>query len=232
MSLWLAVAMTGALHACPAPAATRADATMGTWPANDTVRTEPTLDSLWRAGTPFRPFLAGVTARRDEWRRSTDSARVDAMLVARGRAVRGAWRMLVVAVDACGDSMRALPVLGALDDSLANVALRIVPPTIGRAVQEANRGWNGRTLTPTIVLLDSLGRQAGCIVERPAPLRAMQRASYGALMRGHVTNDSLTRAMLAWWRQDRGRAIATEAVELLESAAERLPLCERGIAPP
>ena len=190
------------------------------------------LDSLYAAGRAFRPFLGDVRARRDEWRRSTDSARIDTALVARGRRVPGRWRLLVVAVDACGDSMRAIPVLAALDDSLPNLELRIVAPSAARAAQDANRTWDGRIATPTILLLDAQGRQAGCIVERPRPLRHAQRAARGDLTTGRVTTDSLGKAMLAWWRADRGTSIAAEAVELLESAGEGIPLCERGQTPP
>lgn len=218
----LALALT--LASCPAPHAVAV--------TRDTVRTDSAaVAQAWEAAVPFRAFASTIRARKDGWRASIDSARVDAATVARGRKVGGTWRLLVVATDECGDSMRAVPVLAALDDSLANVELRVVAPAEGRALQAANRTWNGRMATPTIVLLDSAGRQAGCIVERPAPVRAMQRASYGALMAGRVTNDSLTRVMLRWWGTDRGAAIAGEAVELLESARAKLPLCERGIAP-
>lgn len=207
------------------------DAARGTVRA-DTVRADTVLAAAWDAGVPFAAFAPTIRARKEEWRRGIDSARVDAATVARGRKAGGTWRLLVVATDNCGDSMRALPVLAALDDSLPNLELRVVAPAQGRAVQEAHRAWNGRVVTPTIVLLDAAGRPAGCIVERPAPVRAMQRASYGALMAGRVTNDSLTRVMLRWWDGDRGASIAAEAVELLESAKAGLPLCERGIAPP
>ena len=197
----------------------------------DTTAADSAFARAWAAGVPFRTFEATIRARKDDWRRSIDGARVDAATVARGRKVGGTWRLLVVATDSCGDSMRAVPVLAALDDSLASVELRVVSPDAGRAVQEANRTWNGRVATPTVVLLDSLGRQAGCIVERPAPVRAQQRAAWGELTAGRVTSDSLTRVMLRWWDADRGASLAREAVELLESARERLPLCERGIAP-
>jgi hypothetical protein len=197
----------------------------------DTVRADTVLASAWDAGVPFAQFAPTIAARKDEWRRGIDSARVDAATVARGRKAGGTWRLLVVATDNCGDSMRAVPVLAALDDSLPNLELRIVAPARARAVQETYRAWNGRVVTPTIVLLDSAGRAAGCIVERPAPVRAMQRASYGALMAGRASTDSLTRVMLRWWETDRGASIAAEAVELLESAKAGLPLCERGLAP-
>lgn len=198
---------------------------------HDTVRADSAIADAWGAAVPFAQFAPTIRARKDEWRRGIDSARVDAATVARGRAVGGTWRLLVVATDNCGDSMRAVPVLAALDDSLANVELRVVSPSRGRAVQEAHRTWDGRVATPTIVLLDAAGRVAGCIVERPRPVRHDQRAARGAVMAGQLTTDSLTRTMLAWWRTDRGAALASEAVDLLVSAKDGSPLCERGLAP-
>jgi hypothetical protein len=197
---------------CALPSARTADST--SWHA------------VFDTGVPYREFLAKATARRDGWVRITDSARVEGALVRRARAVGGTWRLLVVAIDRCGDSMNSVPYLAALADSVPAITLRVVHPDSGRAVQQAHRSLDGRTATPTIVLLDGAGRSVGCIVELPRELRDWSTAA----RRAKVSSDSLHDYQRAWYAGNRGAGIATEAVEMLEAAAAGRVHCARGAA--
>jgi hypothetical protein len=105
--------------------------------------------------------------------------------------------------------------------------LRIVSPTAGRVVQEQYRSLDGRTATPTIVLLDADGRAAGCIVELPRELRDWGHAARTR----KLSLDSIHDYQKSWYVANRGVGIATEMVELLESAAAGSPRCARGKAP-
>lgn len=184
-------------------------------------------DSSWRAlydsGQPFADFLAAAKARREGWLRLADSARVSDALVARATAVGGPWHLLVVAIDACGDSMNSVPYLARLAALVPGLELRIVLPKDGRAVQEAHKSLDGRNATPTIMLLDADGRDRGCIVELPRPLRMWAHS-----VRGAVTADSLHAGIRAFYAANRGEAIVTEAVEMLEAARANRMLCDRG----
>ena len=65
--------------------------------------------ALHASGQTFPDFVAAAKARREGWVRLADSAQVDPALVQRARAAGRGWRILVVAIDACGDSMTSVP---------------------------------------------------------------------------------------------------------------------------
>jgi hypothetical protein len=184
---------------------------------------DSTLLQLQASGQTFTDFLAAAKARREGWLRIADSAQVDEALLARARAVGGTWRVLVVAIDACGDSMNSVPYLAKLAAAVPGIDLRIVLPVNGRAVQAAHRSMDGRQATPTIVLLDSSGRDVGCIVELPKEIRHWAHG-----VRSTVSSDSLHAGIRAFYARDRGRGITTEMVELLEAAKQGQAVCERG----
>ena len=187
---------------------------------------DSTLLGLFSSGQSFPDFLAAAKARREGWLKMADSARVDDALVARAKAVGGTWHLLVVAIDACGDSMNNVPYLAKLSESVPGLDLRIVLPVNGRPVQETHRSLDGRTATPTVVLLDSMGNDMGCIVELPREIRDWAHG-----VRGTVSSDSLHAGIRSFYAANRGVAITTEAVEMLEAAKAGSPRCSRGTRP-
>ena len=187
------------------------------------VASDSTLLQLQASGQTFPDFLAAAKARREGWLAIRDSARVDEALLARARAVGGTWHLLVIAIDRCGDSMNSVPYLAKLAEQVPGLDLRIVLPDRGRAVQESHRSVDGRLATPTIVLLDALGNDVGCIVELPREIR-----DWGQSVRAAVTTDSLHAGIRAFYSANRGKDITTEAVEMLEGAKLGTPLCKTG----
>ncbi|GAB1344928.1 hypothetical protein MASR1M101_40550 [Gemmatimonas sp.] len=186
------------------------------------VAADSTLSALHAGGQTFTDFVAAAKARREGWLKLADSAQVEADLVARARAVGGGWRLLVVAVDACGDSMNTVPYVARLA-AQAGIDLRIVLPAVGRAVQESHRSLDGRTATPTYILLDARGDERGCIVEQPKALR-----EWASKERARVPLDSVHVGIRAFYAKDQGVSIAREAVEMLEAAAAGRTHCDRG----
>ena len=184
---------------------------------------DSTLLALFSSGQSFPDFLAAAKARREGWLKMADSARVDDALVARAKAVGGTWHLLVVAIDACGDSMNNVPYLAKLSALVPGLDLRIVLPVNGRPVQDTHRSLDGRTATPTVVLLDSKGNDVGCIVELPREIRDWAHG-----VRGTVSSDSLHAGIRRFYAANRGVAITTEAVEMLEAAKAGSPSCSRG----
>lgn len=184
---------------------------------------DSTLLRLQASGQSFADFLAAAKARREGWLQMRDSARVDDALLARARNVGGAWHLLVIAVDRCGDSMNSVPYLAKLADAVPGLDLRIVLPDQGRAVQESHRSLDGRAATPTIVLLDAAGNDVGCIVELPREIRDWAHA-----VRATVSSDSLHAGIRTFYAKSRGQGIVSEAVEMLEAAHSGGRLCHTG----
>jgi hypothetical protein len=120
------------------------------------------LRELYASGATFAGFLAAASQRRDQWESNyARGSAIDATLVARARAVRGPWRLLVVAVDSCSDSVSTIPYLARLVEAVDGLEMRIVLPAAGKGVQEAHRTPDGRAATPTVVLLDGEWNTAG-----------------------------------------------------------------------
>lgn len=225
----LSAAVIAALltNAASASAATwrvpgRAVRCTATAPAFARVPTDSALLALHAGGQSFAEFVAAAKARRDGWLRLADSAQVEATLVQRARAAGGPWRLLVVAIDSCGDSMNTVPYVARLA-AQAGVDLRIVLPSAGRAVQEAHRSLDGRVATPTYLLLDASGAERGCIVEQPRALR-----EWSSQERSRASLDSVHVGIRAFYAKDNGASIALETVEMLEAAAAGRMHCHRG----
>ena len=183
------------------------------------------LRSLFDRGQTFGEFVEKASARREGWLRLQRDADVAPALLARARAVGGTWQLLVIAIDRCGDSMNSVPYAARLADSVPGLSLRIVLPTEGKRVQESHRSLDGRTATPTLVLLDAGGNDVGCLVELPAPLRQWNHNN-----RGVVSDDSLHAYRSSFYAKDRGVSVTTELVELLEAAKSGAPRCDRQAA--
>lgn len=190
-----------------------------------TVSTDSTLMALFTSGQTFPDFLAAAKARRAGWLEKADSAWVEPSLLARAKAVGGTWHIMAVAIDACGDSMNSVPYLAKLAELVPGLDLRIVLPVNGKAVQESHRSLDGRTATPTIVLLDSAGRDAGCIVELPQEIRDWAHG-----VRGQVSSDSLHAGIRQFYARSRGQGIIEEAVIMLEAAKAGSMHCKSGTA--
>jgi hypothetical protein len=118
--------------------------------------------------------------------------------------------------------MNSVPYAARLVDSVPGLSLRIVSPQDGATVARSHRTLDGRPATPTFVLLDSAGRDVGCLVELPKPLRDWTNAS-----RGVVSDDSLHAYRTTFYAQDHGVSVTTELVEVLEAARAGAPRCDR-----
>jgi hypothetical protein len=192
------------------------------------VRTNPSvavqhadsLRELYNAGVAFDAFLGAAVARKELWHENWGLADVPADLLARARAIRGRFHLLVVAIDACSDSVNSIPVIAKLIEQIGAIDMRIVDSTRGRAIMESHRTPDDRAATPTIVLLDADYREAGCWIERPAKLIEWYEAK-----RGTVPQTQLTEQKMAWYRRDGGREILQEIIGMVEAASAGGRVC-------
>lgn len=177
--------------------------------------------ALWRSADPFPVFLDGVSRRADEWRQNFAASRVDPPeLLGRVLAAGGAWRLLVVAEDWCGDSVNTVPWMARLAEQAPNLELAVTDKARGMAALEAHRSPDGRAATPTAVLLDEAWRERGCWVERPEALQ-----TWFLEREGRVPRDELYARKSAWYAEDQGRETLREIVERIEAAAAGRSIC-------
>jgi hypothetical protein len=164
--------------------------------------------ALFDRGVTWDAFLADVQSQRDKWHTNASRATVDPDLLARFKRAAPGLKLLVVAEGGCSDSVNTIPYLAKLA-ALANVDLRIVNKAGGMPVIEHHLTPDGRTATPTVILLRD-GREAGAWVERPAVLQAWHM-SMSAL-----DSDERMSRKLSWYDWDRGATTLAEIVALAE----------------
>jgi hypothetical protein len=185
-----------------------APAVGGVLPADSTNR------RLFDGGQRFAEFLAAAQQRKAQWEQNAARAAFPDALVARARAAGGPWKLLVIAVDGCSDSVNTIPYLARLMEQVPGVELRIIGSAAGRAIMEAHRTPDGRGATPTVLLLDADYVERGAWIERPSALQGWILAQKGVLDDAEV----FTRKM-RWYDEDQGRQTVEEIVALMERAS-------------
>ena len=175
--------------------------------------TDSTLAALYAAGETFERFLAAADDRRRQWEKNWDEATIAPDVLATARGLRRQWRLLVIAVDSCSDSVNTIPYLARLVAEVPGIGMRIVSSSAGQEQMEAHRTPDGRPATPTVVILDDEGKEAGCWIERPAKLQAL-----AIEMRGAGKIDEFSRDKQAWYDRDAGASTVREVVEALAAA--------------
>jgi hypothetical protein len=169
--------------------------------------------SYYTKGVTFAEFLSDTHALADEWRDIYTNATVDEQALARVRALKGRWQLLVVADDTCHDSLNTVPYLARLTEAAPDtLSLHMVSSAVGEAVKDAHLTPDGRAATPTIVVLDERGAFKGVFIERPAALRRYID-EHGAGKYPHEVRELRHR----WYEEDRGRHAVAEILDIIEN---------------
>jgi hypothetical protein len=184
------------------------------------------LVRLYESGTTWDGFLGAARARREMWMRHATQGVLPADAVARAQALPGRWRLLVIAVDSCSDSVNTIPFLARLVAAVPQLEMRVISPSAGRALMEARPTPDGRAATPTVIVLNEAGEEAGCWIERPAALQAIAIEARA----GGGTADFASRKA-AWYESDAGASTVNEVVAVLERAAAGARGCESASPP-
>ncbi len=173
---------------------------------NHTVAIDSTYRTLYESGETFAAFVAKATARKEQWEGNYAMKVAPDALVTRASAVGSGWKLLVVTMPGCSDSVNSVPYLASFLDKTPSIEMRLINATVGKAVMEAHRTPDGRGATPTVILLDDQFNERGCWIERPAVLIALM--SSGTDFEGKM----------AWYDKDRGASSLEEIVQMIEAA--------------
>ncbi len=186
---------------------------------------DSTLTAAYASGETWESFLAAARARRAVWLKNWESAVIPADALARARALPPGFRLLVIAVDACSDSVNTIPYLAKLVAEVPTLQMRIISPRAGREIMAARPTPDGRAATPTVVLLDATGAEVGCWIERPA---ALQTLAIEARAGGGTAEFAATKQ--GWYDTDAGASTIREVVSRLADAASGGRGCDAAAA--
>ena len=175
---------------------------------------------LFDQGIEFTEFLEDAERRRDTWHRNYENTLIEPGALERARALGGAWRLLVVAEDWCGDSANTIPYLARLVEAVDALEMRVVNSTVGRELMEAHRTPDGRGATPTVLVLDPEGRERGCWIERPGVLQDWWLGNEDRL-----EQSTLLDRKYSWYDFDAGEHTISDVLDVLEGAESGRIVC-------
>jgi hypothetical protein len=177
-------------------------------------RAEPDAPlSFYGRGQTLQQFLDRAKIQRELWLKNAAWTDIPSELVLRLRRVSSGLRFLIVAEDWCPDSVNTVPYIVKLGN-MAGVEARIVDRTVGKALMSRHPTPDGRTATPTVILLRH-GSDVGAWVERPAVLQHLFLT-----MAANPDNGRRLAERQSWYDADHGRTALSEVVLLAEQTAE------------
>ena len=177
---------------------------------------DSTYRALYESGETFADFVSKATARKAQWEGNYALNVAPDALVTRATAAGSGWKLLVVTVPVCSDSVNIVPYMASFLDKVPSIEMRLINPTAGKAVMEAHRTPDGRAATPTVILLDAEFNERGCWIERPSTLIEMMK------------NGTNFEGKMAWYDKDRGASSLEEIVQMIEAAASGSKKCGSG----
>lgn len=190
------------------------------------VAADSALAAAYASGESWESFLAAARARRAVWLKNWESAAIPADALAQARTVPAGFRLLVIAVDSCSDSVNTIPYLAKLVAEVPGLEMRIITPRAGREIMAARPTPDGRPATPTVVVLNSAGEEVGCWIERP---RALQNLAIEARAGGGTAEFAASKQ--GWYDTDAGASTVREVVAQLVKAAAGQRGCDAAAAP-
>lgn len=178
------------------------------------VHADSAYRALFESGLGFTDFVERAQQRKEQWQAHFKQAVLPDALLARASHAGGPWRLLVVAVSGCSDSVNSIPYLARLVSRVPGLDLRIVDSNAGRSVMASHRTPDGRAATPTVILLDGEYNERGCWIERPSELQ-----SWIISQKGKVGDGEIFERKMRWYDDDKGAKSLDEIVAVMEAAA-------------
>jgi hypothetical protein len=174
-----------------------------------------TMQRIYGQGTNFGVFLADAVRRKELWDANWAKSDPAEAFVARAQALDGRYRILVVAVDSCSDSVNTIPYVARLVALVDRLEMQIVKPGVGKLLMDTYRTPDDRGATPTLVILDEGFEVVGAWVERPSPLQDWW------VSHPEISDGEKARRKQGWYDWDEGYSTYDEIVGLLEVADSR-----------
>jgi hypothetical protein len=167
----------------------------------------------FEAAPSFERYLEGVDRNRELWHGVYERARAPADLVAAARAIPGAWNLVALTEDWCGDAVNTLPVVARLAEAVG-WDLRVLSRDASPDLMDAHL-TNGRSRSiPVVIVYDESLREIGWWGPRPGEVQSWV-LSEGLAMPSPERYKTVRR----WYAKDKGRTTLSELLEVFRRAA-------------
>ncbi|NUO37044.1 MAG: thioredoxin family protein [Gemmatimonadaceae bacterium] len=176
-----------------------------------------TMRERYLGAPEFEEMLASAQKNADLWAAVWRRARVPEELLRRVAALGGAWHLLVLSEDWCGDAVNTVPVLAKLAELSPNLDIRVLARDHNLDLMDAHLTGTSRAI-PVVIVLDEQFVERGWWGSRPAELQRWVMGQGQAL-----DKEARYREVRSWYARDAGRTTLEEVVATLERAAATSP---------
>jgi len=178
--------------------------------------TELDYRTYWNDGYEFSDYLRNeVEEHHDLWRGVYGKHSTPDWAVSRARETDGAWHLLVLAEDWCGDASNTVPVLARFAEAAPNVDLRVVKRDENTDLMDRYLTNGGRAI-PMAIVLDDDFEPAGRWGPRPEELQAFV---IGQKEKGERPMEEIYREARRWYARDGGETTLRELLQVLDQTA-------------
>ena len=165
----------------------------------------------------FEDMLAGAQKNAELWAGVWRRAAAPDTLIDRVNALPGAWHLLVLSADWCGDAVNTLPAIARLAQQSANTDLRVLERDVNVDLMDAHLTGTSRSI-PVVMVLDGDFVERGWWGPRPYELQRW------VLNEGQALEKSERyKHVRGWYARDRALTTLEEVVSLMERAAALRP---------
>ena len=169
-----------------------------------------TMRDRYLGAPEFDEMLASATKNVDLWTAVWRRAVVPDEFVQRVAALDGAWHLLVLSEDWCGDAVNTVPIVARLAELAPNTDLRVLARDQNLDLMDTHLTGTSRSI-PVVILLDEEFNERGWWGPRPAALQQWVLGAGQALEK-----DARYREIRSWYARDRGLATLGEVVGMME----------------
>ena len=171
------------------------------------------LRDRFLGGQEFADMLASAEKNVELWAAVWRRAEVPASFVDRVNVLGGAWHLLVLSADWCGDAVNTVPALARLADLTSDTDLRILERDANLDLMDAHLTGTARSI-PAVILLDADYVERGWWGPRPAALQRWVMSEGQGLEK-----TERYKHVRGWYARDRAATTLEELVSLMERAA-------------
>ena len=180
---------------------------------NSTESSAIPLRDRFLGGQEFEEMLANAQKNAELWDAVWRRAVVPDEFVARVNALSGAWHLLVLSADWCGDAVNTLPAIARLAELADNTDLRILERDANVDLMDTHLTGTSRSI-PAVIVLDDHYVERGWWGPRPYELQRW------VLNEGQALEKSERyKHVRGWYARDRALTTLDEVVSLMERAA-------------
>jgi hypothetical protein len=171
------------------------------------------LRDRYLAAQDFPAMLGSAQKNAELWAAVWRRAEVGAEYLQRLAALEGAWHLLVLSEDWCGDAVNTVPVIAKLAELSTNTDLRVLARDENLDLMDAHLTGSARSI-PVVIALDADFRERGWWSPRPTELQEWVMGAGQSLEKAERY-----REIRRWYARDRGRTTLEEVLGMLERAA-------------